>query len=137
MSNFVKIPSGGSGEYIKAAEVEGRTLLVEPKGFIPQQENPFEPGKYRDVGVADVTVFSNDFKVENVLESAKFTNSVLANTVGDVYKGSGDGAMFVGVVTKPAGKRYYNFSSVSPAVEEKIAEYVASRNADFDALLDD
>lgn len=134
--SFAKVPSGG-GDFFKPADAEGFTLLIEPKRFLPQQPHPFEPGEYRDEAVADVTFFDANFKAVNVVQGAKFTNGVLANTVGDVLKDNGQDAMFVATVGKPAGKRYWRFNGVSDAVEQKVAKYVEERNSDFDNLIDD
>jgi len=133
---FAKIPSGG-GDFFKPADAEGFTLLVEPKHFFPQQNHPFNPGEFRDEATADVTLFDSNFKAVNVLEEAKFTNGVLANTIGDLLKQGGQGQMFVATVGKPNGKRYWKFFGVSDSVEEKVAKYVETRNAEFDALLED
>lgn len=129
---FAKLPTGG-GKYFKPNEYkQAAGFLLEPTFFEPQVAGKFGP---KDILTADITVFDQDYGVQEVLEGAKIEASVLVRDLKNII-----GQMTVAKldqVPTSAGNPAWVWRPLSPAAEEKIAAYVQGRNTGFDDLLDD
>ncbi len=138
--------TAGGGTYFKAGEnASAKAFLIEPKGTVVTQADPFKPGETRDILTADITVFRSQEDVDGkadpeVLSGVTITNKWL---VADFTQKPSmlTSKNILRIAKKPARQPGFQPTIIWAPVDEETANgvkaYVRKRQADYEAALAD